>query len=493
MSANGDDSGPGRREVAHRVFATEFDAASLEYSSSEEERAPKYVVTPTGARVNRLFVVGVLTEVEPINDDVVRARIADPTGAFVVYAGQYQPEALAFLERTESPAFVAVTGKANTFKPDDSDRVFTSIRPESVNEVDAETRDRWTVRTAEHTLDRVSAFARALERLDGADDREAALVDAGFDETEAEGIALAYDHYGTTPGYLSALRETALDAARLVAGEVDAVEAPAVAPDEAGADVALADLRLDAEAVGEPVTTAEEPASTADETPEPVSASAAAEPAESSAEAAESAGDAGGADELEDFEPVAEPGPESTDQPETTEAAEEDTDETPDEEEPVEAAEPTEDVGMYELDEEERAEVEEEFGTEFSTGAEVDEPGEAGIDAADAEEEPGSDVEAEATPEETTEAAEAEPETEAVEEPEGTESEEEEPTDVNVEDAAMEAMRDHADGDGADRDEVVASVVEEHGVDPEAVEDAIQDALMSGRCYEPQDGVLKPI
>lgn len=33
------DDGPGAREVAHRVFAAEFDDASLSYSESDEERA----------------------------------------------------------------------------------------------------------------------------------------------------------------------------------------------------------------------------------------------------------------------------------------------------------------------------------------------------------------------------------------------------------------------------------------------------------------------
>jgi hypothetical protein len=113
------DDGPiGRREVAHRLFAAEFDDASLSYSESDEERAPNYVVTPTGARVNRLFVVGVLTEVEAVNEETLRARVADPTGAFVSYAGQYQPDEMAFLDRTTPPAVLALTGKARTFEPE---------------------------------------------------------------------------------------------------------------------------------------------------------------------------------------------------------------------------------------------------------------------------------------------------------------------------------------------------------------------------------------
>ncbi|MFC6752877.1 RPA family protein, partial [Halorubrum tibetense] len=157
------DDGPGTREVAYRLFAAEFDDASLSYSESDEERAPNYVVTPTGARVNRLFVAGVLTEVERVNDETSRGRVVDPSAAFVTYAGQYQPDEAAFLERAEPPTFVALTGKARTFEPEDSDQVFTSVRPESLNEVDANVRDRWVVSAAESTLDRLAVFAAALE------------------------------------------------------------------------------------------------------------------------------------------------------------------------------------------------------------------------------------------------------------------------------------------------------------------------------------------
>ncbi len=54
-------------------------------------------------------------------------------------------------------------------------------------------------------------------------------------------------------------------------------------------------------------------------------------------------------------------------------------------------------------------------------------------------------------------------------------------------------MTDLDDGDGADREAVMEAVVEAHGADPAAVEDAIQDALMGGLCYEPTDGRLKAI
>jgi len=54
-------------------------------------------------------------------------------------------------------------------------------------------------------------------------------------------------------------------------------------------------------------------------------------------------------------------------------------------------------------------------------------------------------------------------------------------------------MADLDDGDGVDRADLVTEIVDTYGVDEEAVEGAIADALMGGRCYEPGDGVLKAI
>lgn len=294
MSGNEDESsqgGAGRREVAWRVFAAEYDDADFDYSESGEERAPNYVVTPTGARVNRLFVVGVLTEVEQVSDEVLRGRVVDPTGAFVLYAGQYQPDEMAFLERADPPMFVAVTGKARTFQPEDSDRVFTSVRPESINEVDAGTRDRWIVQTAEQTIARVSTFADALDSDVRGDALREVLEESGVDSGLASGVPLAIDHYGTTKGYLAAVRDLAIDSARVVAGEISADEVGPLdlVPDEGADDVAVDfDYSLDETADLEAVEGEAEPAESvaeADAEPAEGGAEADAEPAESVAEA----------------------------------------------------------------------------------------------------------------------------------------------------------------------------------------------------------------
>ncbi|QSG05600.1 RPA family protein [Halapricum desulfuricans] len=531
MSA--DEETVNRREIAYRLFASEFEDSDFSYAESDEERAPNYVITPTGARVNRLFVVGVLTEVQPVSDDVLRARVVDPTGAFVVYAGQYQPDAQAFLERTEPPAFVAVTGKARTFQPEDSDVVYTSVRPESVNEVDAETRDRWTVRTAERTLERIGTMAGALDSdVDGEELRER-LAERGVPEGLAAGIPLAIDHYGTGGPYLDALRRTALEALEVVAGEREEVTDQSVAPDASGeADLSsLADLELPSpETVEEPepgTPTADSRAGTAGgptsetsttedapgeveasedvtSTDEPEAPGEVEEPAVPAEDAETRTAEAGGEAEAGGSE-AGTSGSEAA----TPESATGTEDEDGVEEDDLGDFEP----GEFDLDEETREEVRSEYGTDFQSGTEVDEPGQADIETPDpedlAESEPADVARADEPPvgaasstetstgesESATETVEREGEGEsgAENETEPTGASADEAAELDLEDAVMDAMTELDGGDGADREQVIAAVVDEQGADPGAVEDAVQDALMNGRCYEPDDETLKPI
>jgi RPA family protein len=553
--------GAGEREVAWRVFAAEYDDANHSYAESDEERAPNYVVTPTGTRINRVFVVGVLTEVETVSEDYLRARVVDPTGPFVIYAGQYQPDALAFLERATTPAFVAVTGKARTYQPDDSDRVFTSIRPERISEVDAATRDRWVVDTAEQTLDRVGQTARAkASGLHGEELREA-LEEDGVESGLARGIPVALDHYGTTGSYLADVHEMAVGAARVVAGDQDEAAAVDIAPGE-GADEGIDTL---APEPLQPATSAEpaaEPAaSSADATDDPGSvvgsaqtadddaaASAEEAPAESVAsttqsdpgsqstttppaqdsEATESTGAVTAEDADADNDPTDEGG--SAASAGVDAEATEDLTETPG----GEGDDPGEFDGEFELDADEREAIEDEYGTEFQSGTDVDEPGAADIETPDPDEigDPDADApdgtsatddepaDAPPTASESSDAPASDPpETDTTQDATSDAGESADAADhsgspsddaavsgadaetaeergdpaIDLEDAVVETMETLDDGHGAGRDAVIETVADEQDADEAAVEDAIQDALMGGRCYEPDDETLKPI
>src|SRR5688572_17049873 len=184
-----------QRETAHRAFAQEFNASKHEIKG-QGEKDPSFLVTPLGAKVNRLHVVGVCTDVEPVGEsgEVWRARISDPTGVFTVYAGQYQPEAAQALSQIQPPQYVAITGKARTYEPEPGS-IFVSIRPESVAVVDEATRDQWILDTARRTRDRLKAVGAV--RTDPKATAET-LVAQGHSRADAEGAVLAQQSYGLT-------------------------------------------------------------------------------------------------------------------------------------------------------------------------------------------------------------------------------------------------------------------------------------------------------
>ncbi|HHH80173.1 MAG TPA: hypothetical protein ENL13_04655 [Thermoplasmatales archaeon] len=181
-----------RRSTAWRVFAGEYNDASA-VVKGDGERVPSYVITPLGAKINRLFIVGVLTDVESLaeNNELVRAHVSDPTGVFALYSGQFQPDVTKSLLEIEVPAFVAVVGKARTFEPEEG-MVYVSVRPESVYEVNPDARDRWTLETCKSTLDRIEAVKEGLKL---SQPNAYDLTKMGYSRDLAEGVVKAINFY----------------------------------------------------------------------------------------------------------------------------------------------------------------------------------------------------------------------------------------------------------------------------------------------------------
>lgn len=237
------------REVAWRIFAGEFNASTLEIKG-EGERSPSYVVTPLGALINRLFVVGVLTDSENIgteDEPLWRGRISDPSGIFYVSAGQYQPEAAMAISKIDPPAFVAVVGKARTYSPEEG-TLYVSIRPESIKVVDEAIRDYWVLDTCRQTFKRIDALTDAME-MESPSVEE--LVHLGHDKTLAEGVVRSLNHYiGLN---LDVYREMVVDALKYLLPEYEMeMEMPSdtSGPEEIELDdVPIADEELDREDV----------------------------------------------------------------------------------------------------------------------------------------------------------------------------------------------------------------------------------------------------
>ncbi len=153
-------------EPAERVFARDFSAARHTVDSGDG-RDGSYVVTPGGAWCRRLFIVGALTERRG-SGDVMQARLADPTGAFLVSADWQSPDAVETLGYIEPPAFVAVTGRATLTGT--GERACATVDAEVFNVVNRTVRDLWVLATAGATLDRLEALR------DGGDERAATAL-----------------------------------------------------------------------------------------------------------------------------------------------------------------------------------------------------------------------------------------------------------------------------------------------------------------------------
>lgn len=216
------------REVAWRVFAEEYNSSTLEHTG-EGEKPVSYIVTPLGAKVNRMLVVGVVTDVEDMGEPGkprFRARVTDPTGTFYISAGEFQPAAAAALSKIQPPAFVAIVGKSRAYTPEEGVK-YLSIRPERIAVVDAEARDRWVLETAKSTLKRVDAVKDAMKM---AQPTVSDLAKLGHTDNLADGVIRALDYYKDID--VERFRRSAADALRTILPDIRGMgeKAPAHRP-----------------------------------------------------------------------------------------------------------------------------------------------------------------------------------------------------------------------------------------------------------------------
>jgi RPA family protein len=154
------------RQPAKRLFAAELNEADYHFKETDEDRAPNYLLLPSGDKANRVMMGGTLMSVEDVsnegNDPFWKAVIQDRTGEFRAFAGKYSPEAasvvLQGVKQDESmpPAYVIVIGKTREYRPeDDESEILINIQPETIAIVSEEQRNNFIKETAEHTINRL--------------------------------------------------------------------------------------------------------------------------------------------------------------------------------------------------------------------------------------------------------------------------------------------------------------------------------------------------
>ena len=147
-----------KRLPAIRMLAAELIGTVVELQSGQKDSyQPTIYLSPTGAEVNRVLIAGTAVEKEDVGSDnsFWRVRVADPTGAIFVYAGQYQPEAMKAIQKLEAPSFLIVSGKLSHYTPEQGGETIVSIRAESIAPVSLELRDHALADIAMHTVRRI--------------------------------------------------------------------------------------------------------------------------------------------------------------------------------------------------------------------------------------------------------------------------------------------------------------------------------------------------
>jgi RPA family protein len=147
-----------------RLYASELAGTRLVKAGQKE--GPCSIITPTGARCSSIFIAGALLEVEGRAAERMRARVADPTGAFTLETGRQERDAAGILSTMQPPLFVTAVAEIHCNGRTDG-APWTCVL-QDIREVSREVRDTWVVTTAVQTLTRLEELASALEHGNGA-------------------------------------------------------------------------------------------------------------------------------------------------------------------------------------------------------------------------------------------------------------------------------------------------------------------------------------
>jgi RPA family protein len=138
-----------------RVFALELQQTDIIVRDKGNRQAE--IITPFDARISRIFTCGALTEITQNAKGGGFIRVADPTGVLVIYLKSRMPEILPILGSLTTPAFVSVTATIEINTSANDSRFIIVL--ETIKPSDRQSRDRWIVRTAHRTIERLQGLA----------------------------------------------------------------------------------------------------------------------------------------------------------------------------------------------------------------------------------------------------------------------------------------------------------------------------------------------
>jgi len=182
-----------RREPGVLVLAKEL-SASIEKHVEDREYSPTYLISEIGSKLSRVLIGGILDQLEnrgDENDPFYTARVIDPNGDFYyLQAGQYNPEGAMALSKLEIGVPILCVGKVRARTPEDSERTYVSVQPESIRAVSMDEVNHWAIKACDTLMRRINT-----KKAFGVD--EDVLKKANLSQREMDGLELSNDFYPT--------------------------------------------------------------------------------------------------------------------------------------------------------------------------------------------------------------------------------------------------------------------------------------------------------
>ena len=182
-----------RREPGVLVLAKELSAA-IEKHVEDREYSPTYLISEIGSKLSRVLIGGILDQLEnrgDENDPFYTARVIDPNGDFYyLQAGQYNPEGAMALSKLEIGVPILCVGKVRARTPEDSERTYVSVQPESIRAVSMDEVNHWAIKACDTLMRRINT-----KKAFGVD--EDVLKKANLSQREKDGLELSNEFYPT--------------------------------------------------------------------------------------------------------------------------------------------------------------------------------------------------------------------------------------------------------------------------------------------------------
>ena len=182
-----------RREPGVLVLAKEL-SASIEKHVEDREYSPTYLISEIGSKLSRVLIGGILDQLEnrgDENDPFYTARVIDPNGDFYyLQAGQYNPEGAMALSKLETGVPILCVGKVRARTPEDSERTYVSVQPESIRAVSMDEVNHWAIKACDTLMRRINT-----KKAFGVD--QDVLKKANLSQREKDGLELSNEFYPT--------------------------------------------------------------------------------------------------------------------------------------------------------------------------------------------------------------------------------------------------------------------------------------------------------